>query len=74
MGIHEIFYISFTVCDGVYCIDLTVYTPVHYLCIYINLTFIKYDRVEKGRKVVDEILQKGDIVYGINTGFGNFAK
>ena len=29
--------------------------------------------VEKSRAVVDRILEKDDVVYGVNTGFGNFS-
>ena len=29
-----------------------------------------WDRIIKSRKVVEDILQSGEIVYGINTGFG----
>lgn len=31
------------------------------------------ERVNKARAVVDEIVKSGRVVYGINTGFGNFA-
>src|SRR3954465_3890882 len=30
-------------------------------------------RVRASRKVVDDILARGDVVYGINTGFGKLA-
>ncbi len=30
--------------------------------------------VKKGRSIVDNVLQRKEVVYGINTGFGNFAK
>ena len=30
-------------------------------------------RVDAGREVVDRIVAKGDVVYGINTGFGLFS-
>lgn len=31
------------------------------------------ERVLRGRKVIDDIVDSGKVVYGINTGFGNFA-
>jgi histidine ammonia-lyase len=31
------------------------------------------DRIRKSRSVVEEILRRGDVVYGISTGFGKFA-
>lgn len=31
------------------------------------------DRVRAGRKIVDDIVQSGQVKYGINTGFGKFA-
>lgn len=31
------------------------------------------DRVRRGRYVVDDIVRRGDVAYGINTGFGLFA-
>ncbi len=30
-------------------------------------------RVERSREVIEEIIQKGKVVYGVNTGFGKFA-
>lgn len=30
-------------------------------------------RVEEGRRVVDDLLERKQVAYGINTGFGNFA-
>ncbi len=31
------------------------------------------ERIRKSRRVVEEILRRGDVVYGISTGFGKFA-
>lgn len=39
----------------------------------IGLSDGAWKRVEKARSVVDDILQRKEVVYGINTGFGNFA-
>eukprot|EP00299_Pterocystis_sp_00344_P015056 c7501_g1_i1.p1 GENE.c7501_g1_i1~~c7501_g1_i1.p1 ORF type:complete len:541 (+),score=131.98 c7501_g1_i1:47-1669(+) len=39
----------------------------------INLTQDAWERVAKGRQVIDHILESQQVVYGINTGFGNFA-
>ena len=36
----------------------------------IDISQSSWDRIIKSRKVVDEILDSGEIVYGINTGFG----
>jgi histidine ammonia-lyase len=32
-----------------------------------------WEAVRRSRKVIDQIIESGKIVYGINTGFGNFA-
>jgi len=32
-----------------------------------------WQRVEAGRRVVDDLLERKQVAYGINTGFGNFA-
>eukprot|EP01029_Cantina_marsupialis_P011659 TRINITY_DN2593_c0_g2_i2.p1 TRINITY_DN2593_c0_g2~~TRINITY_DN2593_c0_g2_i2.p1 ORF type:complete len:550 (+),score=231.89 TRINITY_DN2593_c0_g2_i2:109-1758(+) len=40
---------------------------------HIDLTEEAWKKVAEGRTVVDEILRRGEVVYGINTGFGNFA-
>lgn len=39
----------------------------------LTLTPESWDRVRRSRKVVDDIVAKGRVKYGINTGFGNFA-
>jgi len=39
----------------------------------VQLTAEAWDRVRNGRAVIDEVLQRQEIAYGINTGFGNFA-
>jgi len=39
----------------------------------VDLTSEAWQKVEEGRKVIDKILETGQIVYGINTGFGSFA-
>ena len=31
------------------------------------------DKVDECRRFVDEIVERGDVVYGVNTGFGKFA-
>ena len=36
----------------------------------VDISQSSWDRIIKSRKVVDDILQSGEIVYGINTGFG----
>eukprot|EP00300_Choanocystis_sp_HF-7_P034764 c47750_g1_i1.p1 GENE.c47750_g1_i1~~c47750_g1_i1.p1 ORF type:complete len:539 (-),score=103.19 c47750_g1_i1:134-1750(-) len=40
--------------------------------ITIDLTVDTWQKVEHGRRVIDDILESGKVVYGINTGFGNF--
>eukprot|EP00301_Raphidiophrys_heterophryoidea_P011851 c18076_g1_i1.p1 GENE.c18076_g1_i1~~c18076_g1_i1.p1 ORF type:complete len:571 (+),score=160.63 c18076_g1_i1:90-1715(+) len=42
--------------------------------ISIDLTKDAWARVERGRKVIDDIVASGQVVYGVNTGFGNFAQ
>jgi histidine ammonia-lyase len=39
----------------------------------VELTSTARDRIQKSRAVVEEILGRGDVVYGISTGFGKFA-
>lgn len=39
----------------------------------INFTNEAWERIRKSRKVIENILEKGETVYGINTGFGNFS-
>jgi histidine ammonia-lyase len=39
----------------------------------VELTEGARERIRKSRSVVEEILRRGDIVYGISTGFGKFA-
>lgn len=41
--------------------------------IQIQLSNDSWDRIIKSRKVVDDILESGEIVYGINTGFGSLV-
>ncbi|MFQ6124264.1 MAG: histidine ammonia-lyase [Candidatus Heimdallarchaeota archaeon] len=41
---------------------------------HVNLTPRVKEQVEQGRKVVQEILESGKVVYGINTGFGELAR
>ena len=36
----------------------------------VDISQSSWDRIIKSRKVVDDILESGEIVYGINTGFG----
>ena len=36
----------------------------------VDISQSSWDRIIKSRKVVEDILQSGEIVYGINTGFG----
>jgi histidine ammonia-lyase len=33
-----------------------------------------WEQVHRSRAVVDRLLDRGDVVYGVNTGFGNFAE
>ena len=40
----------------------------------LDLTDEAWERVDRGRSVVDDILERKEVVYGINTGFGNFAR
>lgn len=40
----------------------------------IELTAKAWDRVAKSRELVEKILKEQKVVYGISTGFGNFAK
>jgi histidine ammonia-lyase len=39
----------------------------------VELTAESRERIQKSRTVVEEILRRGDVVYGISTGFGKFA-
>ena len=39
----------------------------------INLSDDSWNRIVKSRKVVEDILQSGEVVYGINTGFGSLV-
>jgi len=39
----------------------------------INLSDDSWDRIVKSRKVVEDILQSSQVVYGINTGFGSLV-
>jgi histidine ammonia-lyase len=41
---------------------------------YIDLTAEAWERVNRSRKVIEEILEdKNRVVYGVNAGFGSFA-
>ena len=39
----------------------------------INLSEDSWSRIVKSRKVVEDILHSGEVVYGINTGFGSLV-
>ena len=39
----------------------------------VKLSDDSWDRIIKSRKVVEDILTSGEIVYGINTGFGSLV-
>lgn len=39
----------------------------------VELTAASLDLISKSRKVVDDVVQSGKVVYGINTGFGRLA-
>lgn len=39
----------------------------------IEITEQAWERIQEGREIVSKRLQGGDVCYGINTGFGNFA-
>eukprot|EP01096_Ripella_sp_DP13-Kostka_P005405 TRINITY_DN1843_c0_g1_i1.p1 TRINITY_DN1843_c0_g1~~TRINITY_DN1843_c0_g1_i1.p1 ORF type:complete len:529 (+),score=216.08 TRINITY_DN1843_c0_g1_i1:110-1696(+) len=39
----------------------------------LEVTEEAWTRIREGRAVVDRIIESGEVVYGINTGFGNFA-
>lgn len=41
--------------------------------IKIALSEATWNKVRKARKVIDDIIKEGRVVYGINTGFGRFA-
>ena len=41
--------------------------------IEIKLSEDSWNRIVKSRKVVEDILESGDVVYGINTGFGSLV-
>jgi histidine ammonia-lyase len=36
----------------------------------VTITDEAWERIKEGRRVVDDLLVRGDTVYGINTGFG----
>ena len=40
----------------------------------VALTKEAWQRVKEGRKVIDDVIENGQVVYGINTGFGLFSK
>ena len=40
----------------------------------IDLTEESWNKVKAGREVVDNIVESGEVAYGINTGFGLFSK
>lgn len=42
--------------------------------IKIGLTPEAWKNVDAGRKVIDDIIAEKKVVYGVNTGFGHFAK
>jgi len=44
-----------------------------FTCREIDLTDEAWERVRASRKVIDDIVESGEVVYGINTGFGKFA-
>jgi len=39
----------------------------------IDLTSEAWERVQRAREVVDDIVARDEVVYGVNTGFGNFS-
>ncbi len=39
----------------------------------IRLSDAAWDRVRRSREVVEDIVRRGDVVYGVNTGFGKFS-
>lgn len=39
----------------------------------LGLTDVAWLKVEEGRQVIDDLLERKQVAYGINTGFGNFA-
>ena len=41
--------------------------------IEIKLSEDSWNRIVKSRKVVEDILESGDVVFGINTGFGSLV-
>lgn len=45
--------------------------PAHH--VLVELTPDAWDAVRVGRAVIDDVLSRKEIAYGINTGFGNFA-
>ena len=45
--------------------------PAHH--VLVDLTPDAWEAVARGRAVIDDVLSRSEIAYGINTGFGNFA-
>ena len=39
----------------------------------IKLSSSAIERISKGREIVDQVLRSGEVVYGVNTGFGLFS-
>ena len=54
-------------------ISLVELNTVAYGCEPVELTNEARERIRGSRKVVEEILRRGDIVYGISTGFGKLS-
>jgi len=45
--------------------------PAHH--VIVELTPAAWEAVKEGRAVIDRVLERNEVAYGINTGFGNFA-
>ena len=41
--------------------------------VHVGISDAAWERIRASRRVIDDIVKKGDPVYGINTGFGYFA-
>ena len=54
-------------------ISLTELNTLAYGCEPVELTNEARERIRSSRKVVEEILRRGEIVYGISTGFGKLS-
>jgi histidine ammonia-lyase len=54
-------------------LSLSEIAQIAYSDASIQLGASAYDRVEASRKVIEEIVALGGVVYGVSTGFGKLA-